>query len=171
MEILVSKDKDTGSSHSGSTAGFTRHAARLSLVAGLILLVGVGIDLGTLWLLQRQSTVQWEFVALSTTTNAYPMLVLSALLFYGYLVLGQKQSLAGYRVVAALVLALGVMGLAVLLLIVTNYFALMKQGGLQPEAIPFFRSVMIKSGGLSALFALCLLPLGVLGFRLPKATR
>jgi len=169
MEILVAKGSSSGRSHTVPPAWLARHAARLSLVAGLILLIGVVVDLGTLWVLQNQPSVQWEFVALGTTTNAYPLLLLGAVLIYLSLVMGQSDSLVAYRAVAGLVFAMGLMGLVVLLLIVTNYFALVKQAGLPEDAIPFFRSVLIKSGGLSALYALCLVPVGLLGLRIPKS--
>lgn len=172
MEIIVAKESaSSGSSHSVPPARLARNAARLSLVAGLILLIGVVVDLGTLWVLQKQPSVQWEFVALGTTTNAYPLLLLSAVLLYGSLAMAQSDSLVAYRVVAGLVFAMGLLGLVVFLLIVTNYFALVKQAGLPADAIPFFRSVLIKAGGLSALYALCLVPVGLLGLREPKSAR
>lgn len=169
MEILVAKDSTPGRSHSVPPEWLARHGARLALVAGLILLIGVVLDLGTLWVLQKQPSVQWEFVALGTTTNAYPFLLLSAVLLYLSLAMGQSDSLVAYRAVGGLVFGMGLLGLAVLLLIVTKYVALVKQAGLPDDAIPFFRSVLIKSGGLSAVYALCLVPVGLLGLRRPHS--
>lgn len=79
MAILVGWG---GPSQGGSVAPewLARHGARLALLAGLILLIGTAVGLGTLWLLQRQPTAQWEYVALGTTTNSYPILLLSAVL-------------------------------------------------------------------------------------------
>jgi hypothetical protein len=168
MEILVGKSGTSRTSRA-SPDRLARHASRMALLAGLVLLVGVVVDLGTLWGVQRQSTVQWEFVALGTTTNSYPLLLLSAVLLYSHLVFKQSGSIVAYRLVAGLVLAMGMLGLLVLLLIVTNYFALMKVETLPKEAIPLFRSVLIKAGGLSAVYALALIPTGILGFRLPRA--
>ena len=50
--------------------------------AGLVLFVGVLIDLGVLWVLQRQDSPHWRFIALSATTNSYPPLLLSLVLMY-----------------------------------------------------------------------------------------
>jgi hypothetical protein len=138
------------------------------LAAGLILLIGVMVDLAALWILQRQDSLQWEFVALGTTTNSFPLLILSAVLLYGYLALSQSTSRTAYRIVGSLVLLLGLFGLGMVLMTVTNYFALMRGGTLQPAAVPFFRGVLVKSGGLSAVYAAILLPVGILGLRSPK---
>ena len=146
-----------------------RHAARSLFAGGLILLIGSLVDLGTLWFLQRQDNPQWEFVALGTTTNAYPLLLLSVLLLYGALAIGRSSSLIGYRVLASVVVLLGLLGLAICFLLVTNYYALTSNAQMTKETLLLFKSIMVKAGGVSLLYALILLPAGVLGLRAPKA--
>lgn len=146
-----------------------RHAARSLFAGGLILLIGSLVDLGTLWFLQRQDNAQWEFVALGTTTNAYPLLLLSVLLLYGSLAIGRSSSLAGYRVLAAAVVLLGLLGLAICFLLVTNFYALTSDAQMTKETMLLFQSIMVKAGGVSILYAAILLPVGVLGLKVPKA--
>ncbi|MGH7703603.1 MAG: hypothetical protein ACREMO_10940 [Gemmatimonadales bacterium] len=146
-----------------------RNAARGLFAGGLILLIGSLMDLGTLWFLQRQDNAQWEFVALGTTTNAYPLLLLSVLLLYGALAIGRSSSLIGYRVLASVVVLLGLLGLAICFLLVTNYYALTSSAQMTKETVLLFKSIMVKAGGVSLLYGAILLPVGVLGLRVPKA--
>jgi len=144
------------------------NAARVFAGAGAILLIGAFLDLFALWVLQRQPTIQWEFVALGTTTNTYPVLAISAALFYGALALKGTESLARYRLVAIYSVLLGLMGLTVAFLIGTNYLAVRRGANISTEAAPVFQGLLIKSGGTSVLFGLVMLVVGLLGLRRPR---
>jgi hypothetical protein len=167
-EVLLKQDEAQrmGFVSSGLLA---THGARVFAAGGAILLIGALLDLFALWVLQRQSTVQWEFVALGTTTNSYPVLVISAALFYGALALKGSESLAGYRLAATYVVLLGLMGLTVGFLIGTNYLAVRRGANITAEAAPVFRGLLVKSGGTSLLFGLVMLVAGLLGFRRPRS--
>ena len=166
-EVLLKQDgaQRAGLVSSGLLAG---HAARVFVAGGAILLVGALIDLFVLWVLQRQATIQWEFVALGSTTNSYPVLVLSAALFYGALAFGGSESLARYRLAAMYVIALGLLGLSVAFLVGTNYLAVRRGARVTPEVAPMIQSLVVKSGGVSVLFGLVLLVVGLLGLRRPR---
>lgn len=166
-EVLLNKDEAqrTGLVSSGLLA---ENAARVFAAVGAILLIGALLDLFALWALQRQPTIQWEFVALGTTTNSYPVLGISAALFYGALALSGSESLARYRLAAAYVVVLGLMGLTVGFLIGTNYLAVRRGANITAEAAPIFRGMLIKSGGTSLLFGLVMLVVGLLGLRKPR---
>lgn len=146
---------------------FGRHASTAFWAGGLVLLAGGLLDLGTLWIAQRQETLQWEFVAVSRTTEAVPRIVLALALCHGALYLRRSDTLWAYRALAAGLLVLGVAGLVLGGLTFTQYVAL--SGAIDPGGIAPFRSSAIKTGALSALYALVLLPAGVIGLRRPKA--
>jgi hypothetical protein len=167
-EVLLKQDEAqrAGLASSGLLA---THGARVFAAGGAILLIGALLDLFALWVLQRQSTVQWEFVALGTTTNSYPVLVIAAALFYGALALKGSESLAGYRLAAVYVILLGLMGLTVGFLIGTNYLAVRRGANITAEAAPVFRGLLVKSGGTSLLFGVVMLVAGLLGFRRPRS--
>jgi hypothetical protein len=166
-EVLLNKDEAqrAGSVSSGLLAD---NAARVFAAAGAILLIGALIDLFALWVLQRQPTIQWEFVALGTTTNSYPVLAISAALFHGALALKGTDSLGQYRLAAAYVVLLGLMGLTVGFLIGTNYLAVRRGANITGQAAPIFRGLLLKSGGTSLLFGLVMLAVGLLGLRKPR---
>jgi hypothetical protein len=140
-------------------------ASRVFAAVGAILLVGAVLDLFALWVLQRQPTIQWEFVALGTTTNTYPVLGISAALFAGALAFKGSDSARTYRLAALYVILLGLMGLAVGALIGTNYLAVRKAANVTGQAAGVFKGLLVKSGGTSLLFGLVMLAVGVLGFR------
>jgi hypothetical protein len=165
-EILVKEA--SSKTAAASPERLARHAARLFVAGGTILLVGVALDLFALWVLQRQPTVQWEFVALGTTTNSYTLLIVSAALFYGALAASRTESVTAYRMVAVGVILMGLFGLIVGFLIGTNYLAVSKDAGIAPEAASLFKSLVVKSGGVSLLFATGMLFAGVFGLRMPK---
>ncbi len=167
-EVLLKQDEAQRAGFVSSSL-LARHAARVFGAVGAILLLGALLDLFALWVLQRQDTVQWEFVALGTTANSYPVLALSAALFYGALALGGSESLGRYRLLATYVVALGLMGLGVGLLIGTNYLAVRRGANVTKEAAPIFRGMLFKSAGVSVVFGLVMLVIGALGFRRPKS--
>jgi len=165
-EILV-REEAASKAATGAPELLARHAARVFVVGGSILLLGVALDLFALWVLQRQDTVQWEFVALGTTTNSYTLMIVSAALFYGALAASRTESVAAYRVAAVGVILMGLFGLAVGFLIGTNYLAVSRDARIAPEAASLFKGLVIKSGGVSLLFAIGMLLAGVLGLRMP----
>jgi len=164
-EVLLGDRRSTRPT--GEPESLARLAGRFLTGAAAIIVVGVGVDLFTLWVLQRQSSAGWELAALGATTNSYPILLVSAAMFYMALALGRSGSIRLYRLAAVYVVLLGLLGLGVFLLLVMNYFAL--KGAASPAAMTMFKSVVAKSGGLSVVFGSVMLVLGVLGFRAPRA--
>lgn len=150
----------------GRLHDFTGVASRALWVAGLVYLLGSLLDLGILWIGQNAGNVQFEFVALSRTVEAFPRLFVSTALIYAGLYLGGSRSLWTYRLLAAWLVALGLAALAVLALTGLNYASL--SGSVTEEGRPLFRTSVIKTGGLSLLYVVSLLPLGFLGFSTRK---
>ncbi len=172
-EILVTQDgpaKGASRAATGSPERLARHAARLFFAGGVVLLVGVFLDLFALWVFQRQDTIQWEFVALGTTTNSYTLMVISAALFYGALAANRTDSVAAYRVVAVAVLLMGLFGLAIGFLIGTNYLAVRSDARITADAAAVFKGLVVKSGGVSLLFGGMMTGAGLLGLRMPRKT-
>jgi hypothetical protein len=166
-EILV-KEASSKTATAVAPERLSRHAARLFVAGGAILLFGVMLDLFTLWVLQRQDTVQWEFVALGTTTNSYTLMIVSAALFYGALAASRTESVNAYRLVAVGVILMGLFGLTIGFLIGTNYLAVTRDARIAPEAAALFKALVVKSGGVSLLFATGMLFAGVFGLRMPR---
>ncbi len=167
-EILLNQSEGqrpgaVSSGRVGATAG------RVFTAAGVILVLGAIVDLVALWVFQRQDTVQWEFVALGTTTNTYPVLVISAALFYGALAMSGSDSRGKYRLAAGYVLVLGLFALTIGFLIGTNYLAVQRGARVTAEAAPVFKSLLMKSGGTSLLIGVVMTVVGVLGLRTPKS--
>jgi hypothetical protein len=165
-EILV--DQRTKGRATADPDHLATHGARLFVAAGAILLIGVLVDLFTLWVLQKQPTVEWEFLALSTTTNSYPLLLLSVTLLYGGLALGRSSSVSAYRLAAVLVLLLGVFGLTIGFLLGTNYLALTRAAKPTAQAAMLAKSQAMKAVGISLMFGGLMAIMGVLGLRLKK---
>ena len=162
--IPLIRAKEAGAATGGPRFG--RHAALAFLAAGRVMLGGTIIDLGVLWIGQRQANPQWEFVAVANTLDAFPRLVLSLALLVGALYLGDSGSLLAYRILAAGFLLLGVAGAGLGGLMVTDYLALRR--AVNPEGYAVFRSTAFKAAAVSALYVVVLLPLGIKGLRGPK---
>lgn len=145
---------------------FGRHASSVVLVTGIVFFLGTSIDFLTLWVFQRGSGLQWEFVAATQTAEGIPRLILGLGLVYLALHLRSSDSVALYRILGASLLFLGLCAGAVLLLIVTNYFTMI--GSVDPAAIGAFRTTSLKSAILSLLYITTLIPLGALGLRVPS---
>lgn len=141
----------------------TGTAGRFVGWAGVVYLVAIIVDLGILWLGQRQEGPNFVFVALNRTAEAFPRFILASALIYTGLALTRTASLALYRAMAAWVLALGTMALVVVTLTGLNYMNM--ASAVAPEAKLVFRSAVVKTGGLGALYVLFLIPLGILGLR------
>lgn len=140
-----------------------RAAGRFLLWGGMVYLIAVLVDLGVLWIGQNQDSVNFEFVALTRTAEAFPRFILATSLIYAGLWIMRSESLGTFRLLSAWVLLLGVAALILVGLTVLNYLTLAST--VTPEAKALFRSAVVKTGGLGALYVLFLIPLGILGFR------
>jgi len=89
--------------------------------------------------------------------------VLAAALGYVAFLVGGQLSVVTYRVLATTVLVLGLVGGALGLLLATDYLAL--RNGIPPEGSGAFSTTTFKGLGLSALYLLILVPLGLFGLR------
>lgn len=138
-------------------------AGRFVAGAGVIYLLAIVIDLGILWLGQRQEGPNFLFVALTRTAEAFPRFILGTALVYAGLALTKTASLALYRALAGWVLLLGTVALVLVAMTGMNYMSM--SGSVVPEAQGVYRSAVIKTGGLGLLYVLFLIPLGILGFR------
>ncbi len=140
----------------------------LALYAVAALFVGgTLLDLGVLWIAQRQTGAQWEFVAISSTVEAIPRLALGVGMAYVALYVSQSASTLAYRGLALALVLVGVFGAALGALMLTVYFPIARI--VQPESVQLFRSTVIKAVGLSALYTIALVPIGIHGLRGPKS--
>lgn len=145
---------------------FSGVVSRALWVAGVVYLLGSLLDLGILWFAQNTGGIQFEFVALTRTTEAFPRLFVSTALIYAGLYLGGTVAPWVYRALAVWLIVLGLGALAILGLLGLNYPSMsanVTEGG---RAV--FRSAIVKAGGLSILYVISLLPLGFLGFSTRK---
>jgi hypothetical protein len=147
---------------------FHRPAAAVLSVAGLIFIIGSMVDVALLWSVQRQPNPQWEFQALATTAEGLPRIVLGVALVFAAMYVRGSTSLLKYRLFGLLLLGMGLMGIAIAGLMVTDFFALRSQ--VNPEARWLFRSTVLKTLLLSGMYVVFLIPAGVLCLRRPKAT-
>jgi hypothetical protein len=159
--VMGSRDPDSKVVHD-----FSRVAARAALVAGFVYLLGSLFDLWILWFADNPGNIQYEFVALTRTTEGFPRLLVATALIYLGMYLGGEVRPMAYKLLAAWVLVLGVGALAVLALLGLNYAGM--SANVTEEGRALFRSAMIKAGGLSVLYVVSLLPLGFLGFSTRK---
>ena len=140
--------------------------SRVTLGAGFVYLLGSLFDLWILWFGQNPGNIQYEFVALTRTTEGFPRLfVATALIYLGFFV-GEKAGPVTYKVLAGWLLALGFGALAILGLLGLNYAGI--SANVAEEGRDIFRWSMIKAGGLCVLYIVSLLPLGILGFSTRK---
>lgn len=138
-----------------------------AIAAGTVLLTGSVVDLGILWLLQRQDSPQWEYVAIANTLEAVPLVLIGLALLYAALAFRRVEGMLGYRLLAGAMLLLGLTGAALAALVVTSYLAIVRVVQ-QPEAVLMLQSVALKSVVLGGLYFLVLTPLGALGLRRPR---
>lgn len=166
MIIVPDSEREPAAHHAGKLA---RHAVRMFAAAGLVLFVGVLIDLGVLWILQRQDSPHWRFIALSATTNSYPPMLLSLVLLYGSLAIGRSTSLRAYRLVGWFALLLAGFAVAMGYLIGTNYLAIVRSATVTTESgLLLFKSQALKAGGLSLFLGGIVGAVGALGLRGPR---
>lgn len=141
----------------------SRVAGRFVAWGGVLYLVAIMVDLAVLWIGQNQGGPNFEFVALTRTSEAFPRFILATALIYTGLWILRSDSLQVFRMMAAWVTFLGIAATVVVGLVILNYLTMAST--VTPEANEIFRSAVIKAGGLGALYVLFLIPLGILGFR------
>lgn len=136
------------------------------LAAAGALLLGSLVDLIVLWAVQRQTTPQWEFLALLDTVEAIPRMVTGLAFIGGALYFRRTASLLGYRLIALGAVLLGLVGAVVAGMIMIDYLALSRIESAATEGP--LQGVALKGIALGVLYLLILTPLGVLGTRWPK---
>lgn len=160
-------DRTPVSKPAAESTNLEGHAAVGLWAASLLLLIGTAVDLGTLWLLQRQDLPTWEFVAIGNTIDAYPRIVLGFGLLFPAVHFQRWGSVAVYRVLSTGLLLLGLAALGLGLLEFTDYLALRPQAGEQAFAV--LRSTTLKAVTLSGAFFVILTALSIVGWRRPRA--
>lgn len=156
------------SSRPATTAEALGKNASLGMWAvGGLFMIGSLIDLAVLWLLQRQESPQWEYVAVANTLEALPRFGLAVAFFFAALHFRRSTSMGMYRVVGALMVVLGLFAAVLGVIAVTDYYVLAEfaQG---PDALGALQSTSAKAVALSALYFWTLVPLGVLAARRPR---
>ena len=131
----------------------------------ILMIIGSTVDLGTLWLLQRQPGPQWEFVALSRTVESVPNFAMGVAFLFLTLHLFQAKSRRLYSMAAVVFISLGVASAGLVTLMGLNYLTLVPN--INPEALPTFKSSSLKVLALGGLYVVVLLPAGVFGLRSP----
>jgi hypothetical protein len=142
-------------------------AALAAFAAGFIMLTGALIDLGSVWLFQRESSPQWEFVAISNTVESVPRMLFAIAFLFLALHLRATVSMAGYRVLASIMVFLGAASAALGALAAMSYFALAPLVT-QPAVYTAMRGVAMKTIGLSVLYAIVAIPIGIYCMRRPR---
>ncbi len=165
---LARTHRGISSSHDG-LAAFAPYVSRALWAGGIILLVGTAIDLGILWFAQRQDSMQWEFVAITNTVEAFARPVIALALMYAAFYFSESQPLVLLKVLAVFAVALGLAGGLLGVLLATDYLALVRS--VAPEAQAVFRSTVFKAGALAATYLVVLVPIGVMGLKKPKTKR
>ncbi len=154
----------------GSGEAYAVRAAQAFWAAGGVLLAGTVLDWLVLWLLQRQSSTQWEYVALQNSLEAIPRAAIGLALIAGGLYLGRARSAGGFRAVGVAFLLLGLAAAAIGALLVMDYFVLGKMvAGRVPVAHAMLKTVTVRSLALSALMTIVLGATGILGMRRLRA--
>jgi hypothetical protein len=150
-----------------STHSRGRLAAFGAFAAGFIMLAGVVIDLGTMWILQRERSPQWEFAAVTNSVDSIPRAFFALGFLFIAMYLWEATSMTGFRVLGGLLIVLGLSSAALGGLATLSYFELSPLIQ-QPAVYTAMRSVAIKSIGLATMYAVVAIPVGVLCMRRPK---
>lgn len=161
--------REPARSRTKSSEAFIRHGARGLWAGAAVLLLGSTVDLLVLWGLQFQANLQWEFVAIVNTLEAYTRLVLGVSLMFAALAIGRSASVLWYRAVAILLLVLGLAAGVMGVLLLTDYFPLSQIAEGQAGARGALTVTAAKGLMLSAVYTCVLVPLGILGLRKPGA--
>lgn len=146
-------------------ARYASPVARILWATGVIFLFGTLVDLAVLWFGQRQPGLQWEFVAVSNTAEAWPRLVLGlALLYMGGLV-ERRAGEAFFRFLGGATLLLGLGAGVVGAVAALNALTLLHAGS---GNIGMVRAAAAKTLALCLLYFVLLVPLGAMGLRRPR---
>ncbi len=143
-----------------------RQAAYVLWAAAGLFLIGSAIDLGVLWILQRQPTTGWEFVALQNTLEAFPRFMLGFAFLSVALYLGRPRPETGLRLLGATMLVLAVTAAALGALVAMDYLVLARMVDPRvPLAARVLKIAALKAVALSGADTLVLGVFGVLGIR------
>jgi hypothetical protein len=144
-----------------------QNAARVLWAGGLIYLIGSLADLAAVWILNRvPGNPDYEFTALANTLDGTPRIVLAVAMIWVALHIRGSNSLMAQRVLASLLLVLGVVGAIMGAMVIADYFVL-RSAIAEPDQ-KLFVSITLKALTLSALHLVLLVPVGVLGVRRPR---
>lgn len=141
-----------------------QHAVRGLWAAGGLLLLVTALDLIVLWGFQRQSTLQWEFVASTNSLEGLPRAALGLGFAYAALAVGETSSVMLYRVVAVMAILIALVAAGLGLLVATDYLPMRANTAAGP-ATNLLASSTTKSVLLSGAHVALLLPAGLLGLR------
>ena len=151
------------SNRSEAESLFATPTSRAVIVAGVAYLLGSVVDLGILWIGQRQPGLQWEFVAITNTIEAWPRMILALGLIYLGLHISRSRSQTMQRLLAGSLLVLGLGALVLGVLMTLNY--LQVSGNLEGDGLSLVRTAVLKTLLLCTLFVTTLIPVGALGVR------
>ena len=129
--------------------------------------MGSLVDLGVLWLGQRQPGVQWEFVAVTNTAQAWPRFVMGVAFAYLGAHVGSKSADWVFRSLGGLTLLLGVGAAALGGLAALNTVTMLN--GVTGQGSAMIKVASAKTLILCALYVILLVPLGIMGLRGPKS--
>ena len=161
----------TGARKEAPVGSLRRNAAWGSAAAGLLMLLGSLIDHGILWVIQFQTSPQWEFVAATNTLEAMPRYGIAMGFLFAALALADVRSLVLMRVMAGGLFLLGLLSLGLGLLLISDYLSLINMAAQNQPAVVTLRQTAIKAGALSAVFVAVLIPASVLVWRRPKKSQ
>lgn len=147
---------------------FSGRVAMVMLAAGLLLLIGSLIDVGVLWILQRQPNPQWEFAAGVRTLDASTRFGSAFGFLYLAAFLSGRASVGLYRVMGAVLILFAFGILVVAGVVATDYLALNRMVTDQPEAMALFRSSTVKSVSVAAVAFILFLTAGIFSVRRPR---
>ena len=146
---------------------FAPAVSRALLVAGLVYLVGSLVDLGILWFAQRQPSLQWQFLAITNTVEAWPRMVLAIGLLHVGLHVGGSNSAPFYRSLGVLLAVMGALAAVMGVSMALTYARV--SGDVTGEAAVVLRSSAIKTELLCTLYVVTLLPVGLMGSLGPRS--
>jgi hypothetical protein len=118
------------------------------------LLLATVLDLGILWVVHHGDNSQWEFSAVATTLDQYPLIMVGLAALAGGFYLRPVPLTSGTGLVAVLCLLGAFVALVLGLLMAMDYLALRKAVG--DEGRRAFTASAIKGGFLAALYAVTL---------------
>jgi len=141
----------------------SRYTGGVLTLTGVIFVAGTAFDFFTLWVLQRSPGAQWEFVATTQTLEGLPRIILGLCLILASLDLSGTASVAKYRVSALVILAFGFIAIGLGAMLGLSYAPI--AGVVEGDALTAVKSTAVKSVGLTLIYVLALIPLGIMGFR------